>query len=148
MAGMVELDLSPDAAKLRSFGFIAVAGFGLLAAAAWFEILLFRGGLGEARVPVALGLAAIGLLSGLCSLVAPRLNRGLYVAMILLSFPIGFVLSHVMLATLFFGVFLPIGVLLRVLGKDPLERAADPARGSYWSPARPPRSVDSYFKQF
>jgi hypothetical protein len=148
MAGMVELDLSPDAGKLRSFGFIAVVGFGLLAAAAWFEMLIFRGGLGDTRVAVAVGLAALGLFSGLCSLIAPRANRPLYVGMILLSFPIGFVLSHVMLATLFFGVFLPIGLLLRALGRDPLERAADPARGSYWSPARPARSVDSYFKQF
>jgi len=145
---MLKLDLDPDDRTLRQFGFIAVAGFGLLAAAAWLEWLIFSGGLGSWRTPVALSLMCVGMLAGACSWIAPRANRPLYLALTLLTFPIGFVVSHVVLAVLFFGLFVPIGLALRCFGRDPLERERDTGRASYWIDARPMRAPDDYFKQF
>lgn len=148
MSKLVEFDLNPDIKTLRQFGFIAVGGFGVLAALAYYERLVFSFGLGSARVPFATALAAIGLLAGLISLVAPRANRVLYVGLTLLAFPVGIVLSYLILGALFFLIIGPIAVLFRVARPDPLRRRFDPATRSYWEEARPARDKESYFHQY
>jgi len=148
MSLLPPIDLNPDAKTLRSFGFVALGGFGLLALAAYRESLIFAFGLGEARVPVALGLATLGVVSALLSLVAPRANRWLYAGMTLVALPIGWVVSHVLLGALFFGIFTPIALLFRALRRDELRLRYDPTAASYWSEARSPRPHEAYFRQF
>ena len=53
MSGMIDLNLNPDAKTLRQFGFIALGGFGLLAALAYTESFIFSFGLGGSRLTVA-----------------------------------------------------------------------------------------------
>lgn len=160
MARLIELNLHPDARTLRRFGWVALIVFGLLAACAWHELWMFHSGLGAARTPVAVLLFATGLQSGFWSLVYPRANRALYVAISVAGYPVGVVVSYVVLAVLFYAVFMPAGVLLRMTGRDPLQRRwsresisgnAPALRGgasSYWSKARPAPSKKSYFSQF
>ncbi|MCA9509369.1 MAG: hypothetical protein KC560_01605 [Myxococcales bacterium] len=149
MAQMIELNLSPDARTLRQFGFIALGGFAALAALAWFEKLVFAGGwLGAARPTVAGALLALGVLAALTSLVYPKANKWLFVGLSIAAFPIGFVLSYVILGALFFLVITPIGVLLRASGNDPMNRAFRADQTSYWTDCRPARPPESYFKQF
>jgi hypothetical protein len=145
---MLNLNLDPDERTLRQFGLIAVVGFGLLALAAWYELLIFHAGLGQLRGSVTLVLAGVGLVSAIFSWVAPRANRPLFVGLSVVSYPIGWIVSNVVLTLLFFGLFVPIGLALRGTGRDPLERERDATKRSYWVDARPTRSSDSYFKQF
>jgi len=148
MAQMVELNFRPDARTLRQFGWIALAGFGGLALCAWNGWLVFRHGLGEWRETVAFALAGLGLLSALFSLVFPRANAALFIGLSLAAFPIGFVLSYVIMATLFYGVIAPVGFVMRLFGLDPMDRRFLPDAPSYWRDARPPRAKADYFKQF
>jgi hypothetical protein len=90
----------------------------------------------------------LGLLAALFSLVYPRANKAIYVTLATLAYPIGLVVSYLIMALLFFGVFAPIGVLLRLSGRDPLRRAADKQRASYWTRSRAARAKESYFRQF
>jgi len=148
MSQMVEINLRPDARTLRQFGFIALGGFGLLALLAWNGWLAFAY-LGEAsRASVALALAALAAVSGLFSLVFPKANLPIYLGLTIAAFPIGFVLSYVIMGTLFYVVIAPIGLLMRVFGHDPMDRRFRPDAKSYWLDARPQRPRDSYFKQF
>ena len=148
MSKLVEINFNPDTKTLRQFGVIAFVGFGILAALAYYERLIFSFGLGEARVTVATVLAAIGSIALLFSLVAPRANRILYVGLTLLAFPIGFVLSYVIMGTLFFLVIGPIAILFRLFGRDSMHRGYDPSTSTYWQPAKPPRDKESYFHQY
>jgi len=149
MAQMIELNLDPDAKTLRQFGFIALAGFAAIAALAWFEKLVFAGGwLGDARPTVVGALLAVGALAALTSLVYPKANKWLFVGLSIAAFPIGFVLSYVILGSLFFLVITPIGLLLRAFGTDPMQRAFQAEAKSYWVDCRPTRPPESYFKQF
>jgi hypothetical protein len=144
---MIEIDFHPSRDTLRQFGWIALAGFLAIAALAWTETLMFKGGLGSARPWVAglsLGLAAF---AGLASAFHPPANRWLFVGLSVVAFPIGYVVSHVLLAVLFFGLIAPAGVLMRALGTDPMQRRFDAGQASYWTPARTSRSRDSYFRQ-
>lgn len=148
MAKMVEIDFNPDANTLRQFGWIALGGFTLLAALAWFEKLIFAFGLGDARTSVAGALLGVGVLAALIGVVYPKANRFLFVGLTILAFPIGFVLSHVIMVTLFFLIIGPIGIVMRLVGHDPLNRKIEPDATTYWTPAEPMPPRDRYFRQF
>lgn len=145
---MLQLNLSPDERTLKQFGFIALGAFGLLAANAFFETWMFSSGLGAARVPVAYALAGIAGLSSLFSLLWPKANKPLFLGLTLVSYPIGLVMSYVILGVLFFGIFAPIGGLLRATGADPMQRGLRKGERSYWSSTRANRTKESYFRQF
>ena len=148
MSRVIELNLHPDERTLRQFGFIALGAFGVLAACAWHEVLMFHRGLGAARAPVAIGLLGLGIWAALCSLQRPQGNRWLYVGLSVVGYPLGLVLSYILLGVLFFAVFAPIGMLLRHLGRDPLQRGFEPGAPSYWSKPARRRDRASYFRQF
>ncbi len=149
MAQMIEINLKPDAKTLRQFGWIALVGFGFIAAIAWFEVLIFSGGwLGDAKQTVVTAFGGLAALSALFSLVFPRANLPIYLGLTILSYPIGFVLSHVIMGTLWYLIISPIGFMMRVTGRDPLERKWDPQAETYWLDCSPPRPKESYFRQF
>lgn len=148
MAGLIELDLRPDEDTLRRFGWIALGGFGLLALLAWREWLLFAFGLGAWRMPVVWTCVALGLSAGLLSWLHPRANRALYVGLSLFAFPIGLVLSQLIVGVLFFGLITPLALVFRVIGRDPLQRRFDREAESYWVDAHPPHPDERYFRQY
>lgn len=139
--------LRPDDRTLRQFGWIACGVFGALAACARYEAGPFSSGLGAHRLGVAGALAAVAAVSGACALLWPRGNRALYVALSVVAYPIGWIVSYAVLGVLFFAVLTPIGLALRAAGVDPLQRTRTGAR-SYWTKTRAKRSKESYFRQF
>lgn len=148
MSKLVEINFNPDDKTLRQFGAIAFVGFGLLAALAYYEKLVFAFGLGNARMTVVTVFLALGCIALLFSLIAPKANRALYVGLTLLAFPIGFVLSYVIMGTLYFLVIGPVAILFRIFGRDSMHRGYDPNAATYWQPASPPRDKESYFHQY
>ena len=148
MSKMIEMDLRPDARTLRQFGFIALVGFSLLAALAWFEALVFSFGLGEARPIVAGAFAGLALFSVLASLVYPKANWPVYVGLTIVAFPIGFVLSYVIMGTLFYVLITPVGLFMRIAGRDPMMRRFEPEASTYWVTISGERPKERYFKQF
>ena len=148
MSKMVEVNFRPDERTLRQFGWIALGGFGLLALCAWNQWLVFRHLSPAWGETVAFTLAGLGVLSALFSLVFPRANAPLFIGLSVAAFPIGFVLSYLIMATLFYVVIAPVGLLLRLVGKDPMDRRFLPSAKTYWVDARPARAKRDYFKQF
>ena len=59
-------------------------------------------------------------------MIRPEWLRSIYVGWMVLAFPIGWTVSQVMLAVMFFGLFTPIGLVFRLIGRDPLQRARQP----------------------
>lgn len=94
-------------------------------------------------------LVAIGTLLGSLGLAKPGAIRWLYVGWMAAVWPIGWVVSHVLLAAIFWGVITPIGLMLRLANRDPMRKAFDRNASSYWI-ARPPETSDisRYFRQF
>jgi hypothetical protein len=148
MAQMIEINLNPDDKTLRQFGWIALVGFGFIAAIAWFEKLIFAFGLGDARQVVAGVFVCLALYSVFFSLVWPKAILPIFVLLTIVTYPIGFVLSHVIMGSLFYLLVSPIGIIFRLTGRDPMERRWDPAAESYWSDSGAARPKESYFKQF
>lgn len=83
------------------------------------------------------------------SLVSDTAALGVFLGLSYATFPIGFVMSWVALAALYFLVLTPIGMVMRSAGRDPLRLERDPDAGSYWT-VRPGRGSESdrAFRQF
>ncbi len=148
MASMIQIDLRPDRRTLRQFGWIALVGFSLLATLAWNEWLMFSVGLGAWKQSVVAGLLGLAGLAAFFSLVYPQANLPIYLGLTILAYPIGFVLSYVIMGTIFYLLFAPVGILFRLTGRDLLRRRFEAQTSSYWVDSRKARPNESYFHQF
>ncbi len=140
---MFTLDRHPRLTELRLFGALWLPLF----------LLILSVVFGARRGNWALFAALLGIaaLSGLVAWLRPSLLRRLYVGLMIAVFPIGWVVSHLILALVFYGVVTPVGLLRRVLGKDPLAKRGDPGATTYWRAAGRPSdkdSVERYFRQY
>lgn len=62
--------------------------------------------------------------------------------------PIGWLVSRVVLAVVYFLVITPIGMIRRLRGHDPLSLRADQTATSYWITRNDRTDPASYFRQF
>jgi hypothetical protein len=123
---------------LRQFGFLWLVIFGGLACWEWFNRDQTTGGLAWALV---------ALLVGLPGLLWPMSIRWLFAALLAVTWPIGWVVSKVLLAILFFCVFTPVALFFRLIGRDVLARRRRPELQTFWQPWTAPRDVRGYFRQ-
>lgn len=135
---MLEIDWRPDSRRLRWFAALQLLFCGGMA---W----LWREALGPNGQGVLLAVSAVVATAGL---LAPQVIRPVYVAWMAIVFPIGWVVSHAMLAIVYFGVLTPIALLVRRRRGDPLRRKVDPETDSYWDQRASATSIDRYFRQF
>ena len=77
-------------------------------------------------------LAILALTIGPLGLIRPSWVRFIYVGWMVLAFPIGWTMSQIILTTMFFGLFTPIGFVFRLIGHDTLQRRHRPVLDSYW----------------
>ena len=56
------------------------------------------------------------------------------------------VMSPLVLGVMFFGMFAPIGIVMRAFGRDTMKRAFDPAARTYWIDRTPPGPPDDSFR--
>ena len=136
---MIPINRNPGARDLRTFGVLLVVFTALVGGVALWRT-------GSMTVPVFIWCAG-GFLALVYHLV-PALRRPVYVGWMYAAFPIGWTVSHLLMALIYFGVVTPIGLALRAFGRDPLARRFDPAARTYWSRHTPGRDVERYFKQF
>jgi Saxitoxin biosynthesis operon protein SxtJ len=134
-----DIQFQPNRSTLRQFAGLWLVFFGGVA-------------LWQARVKghtsLGLSFAALALVVGLAGLTRPEWVRFIYVGWMVLAFPIGWTVSQVMLLVMFYGLFMPIGLVFRLIGRDPLQCARPSSRESYWSPKSAPADLRRYFKQF
>ncbi|HOW65675.1 MAG TPA: SxtJ family membrane protein [Candidatus Paceibacterota bacterium] len=90
------------------------------------------------------GLVALGLVA-IVSAFKPRWFRGLYRGAMTASHAVGQVMGRVLLTVVFIVLIIPLGCLLRWLGKDLLRMKKDSAARTYWQTARPPGPLDRLF---
>ena len=111
----------------RKFGFLFVVVFGLLAGFSWW-----RGG---TAWPFLAGISVAFLLA---ALVAPGVLTPLNRAWMAFALLLHKVTSPIILGVMFFGLFAPIGVVMRLRKRDLMKRRFDRGAGSYWNPRVPP----------
>jgi hypothetical protein len=145
---LVAINRNPTDRFLSQFGFANVAIFAAVGAWAKWKGELLGFSLGDSAEVVAIVFWSLGAWSALASLFYPKANLPIYLLLAIVTFPIGFVMSYVILFTIYFFVITPIGLLMRALGKDPLDRSWNAEAASYWKQRTKSIPVNRYFKQF
>ena len=108
--------------------------FGLVMAAALFGLGAISFALGGRAAFWLVGAAA---LMAVAAWAAPGLLSPLRVVWMKLAHVLGVVNSWIILTVIFVAVVTPVALLLRMLGRSPIERRPDPARASYWQARGP-----------
>ena len=136
---MIEINWHPSRKELNVFAALWFVFFAIVA------YIVYRR-LGSATVAFSIaGVAAAVMLAGLA---VPQWLRFVYLTWMLAAFPIGWLVSHAVLAAVYYGVVTPVGLLLRAFGRDPMCRKWERERPSYWEPRTSRGDVQNYFKQF
>lgn len=134
-----DISLKPTSRVLRQFAAAWLVFFNLLAVQQCFRYHHTGAGI---------VLAIIGCGIGLFGLAVPQGVRWLYVGAMIAAFPIGWIVSRVSLALIFYLVFAPMALIFRMAGRDFLARRRSVGSSSYWSPKTAVADLRRYFRQF
>ncbi len=115
--------LKQDSAALRKYGLTMAVALGLIGAAMRFV------GHHPQRAFWTWIAAGAFLVLGLA---APRTLRGMHRVWMGLAFVLGWFVSRIILSVIFFGIITPIGVVMKIAGKDVLSEKIDRNAATYW----------------
>ena len=132
---------APSDRMLRQFAALWIVFFGAIAARQEFHYH---------RDVVAIAVAALAVTVGPLGLLFPRAIRPVFIGWMGLAFPIGWVVSRVVLGVIFYGLFTPVALLFRLIGRDVLVLKARPEAATYWCPKPGAGAGDraQYLRQF
>ena len=136
---IIEINRNPGKSELNWFGLIFLSFLSLVGAVLWF-----KAGAHTAAKILWITAGAITVLY----YAIPPMRRLLYLAWMYAAFPIGWVMSHLVLGIVFYLVFTPIGLILRLAGRDPMGRKSGRDQDSYWIEHDPHNRSERYFRQF
>lgn len=136
---MIEINRRPSRTDLLWFGGILPVFF------AWAGFVA-RTKLGADAAGA--GLWGVGALVTLAYWALPPLRIACYLAWMRLFFPLGWLVSHAVLAVLFFGIATPTALVMRLLKRDPLHRGRDATAGTYWVEHRTGGKPSRYLRQY
>lgn len=137
---MIELNTQPTPRELRQF-----AGIWFLAAAAVLGAVLHWRAQSETATLAVWGLGAFVAVVGLA---LPAAIKPLYIVLLYVSYPLGWVVSYLILIVIYYLILTPIGLLKRMFSSDPLTRNFDQKAQSYWVPRSKSSQAEDYFRQF
>lgn len=100
---------------------------------------------GRLPFPAPIAAAGVAFAAVIVSLIRPRWFRGFYRGGMTVSFHIGQTIGKVLLTFFFFLVVTPLGLLLRLMGKDLLHLKKHPEEDTWWRSAKDNREFDRMF---
>jgi hypothetical protein len=124
-----DIPRNPSRRMLRQFGGLAAGLCLVMAAREWSWAWL-----------------SASLAVGMVTLTWPGSLRPIFVGWMVLAFPVGWVVGKLTLAAMFFGLFTVVGLLLRMMGRDPMGRRR--RAGSYWTPRDRSTTPADYLRQY
>jgi hypothetical protein len=137
---MIEIRRDLSVRELRFFAAVLFPAFwGLVAL-----LLHLRAGWTAAAIIV----AAVAAVIAVIGFIETRLMMRVYLAMVLTTYPIGFVISHILLGVVYYLVVTPIGFALKLAGHDPMRRALEPQAPTYWIDKPESPDTERYFRQY
>lgn len=124
---------------LRQFAAMWIVFFG--GAAAWQQFA-------RHRPTFAVVLAVLAVTVGPLGVAWPRAIRPVFIGWMALAYPIGWIVSRIVLAVVFYFVFTPVAWVFRLIGRDVLELKSQPAATTYWHSKPTVADQSAYLRQF
>lgn len=144
MNPFADVNWNPDKAARRKFAVSLVIGFPIIAVLLAAVSYLKTHSVGH--FPFWLG--GIGFAVGLVLWSLPQIARPFYMGWYFLGCCIGIVVGNVLFALFFYGVFTPLGLLLRLRKRPAIEKGFDKSRTTYWRDAEKTIDLKRYYRQF
>ncbi len=135
---LLDVNWKPSQRELKKFAMLWIGFFGLIGV-----YVLWRHE--SLRAAVMLWIVAA---AGSAGVVRPSVFRPVYLVWMTLALPIGWTVSHLLLVIVYYVVLTPIGLLMKLVGYDPLQRRLDRSAKSYWITHESPADTAQYFKQY
>lgn len=136
---IVDINWNPSRKELKAFSLLLIVFFAIVA---W--IAHGKG----VSIETAYMIAGGGALVGIGGLIFPKFIHVVYVVWMGAVSPIGFVVSNVVLALVFYAVVWPIGLLARLTGRDKMQLEIDRNAKTYWNVRKPINDPRRYFRQY
>jgi carbamoyltransferase len=131
---------SPSVRQIKTFG------RGLLAVTALLAVIALTRPVASI-FPWQTAAAIAGSLVGVYALI-PTLRSPMLRAWMRITYPLNWLGSQLAVAMTYYLVLSPIGMLLRLFGRDAMQRRFDPSAPTYWSPRRQPVDRTRYLRPF
>lgn len=141
-----EINWKPGIEELRKFAWSLIIGFPCIAIVFFLVKWMKTHAMPDANGFLMLG--GIGAAFGLVSLLVAPLARLLYPIWYFLAACIGIVMANLIFMVMFYGLFTPIGVFMRLIGRDALNLKWKRSAASHWIDAPPAPPAEQYFSQF
>lgn len=136
---LIDINKNPTARELKVFGVLFALFFALVGGLVWWQ--------SGSRTAGLVVWAAAGLILLVFLMVAPA-RRPIYLGWSYALYPIGYVITMVLMGVVFYLVITPTGLLMRLFGRDPLSRKFKPGASTYWIRRKEDASLDRYFRQY
>jgi saxitoxin biosynthesis operon SxtJ-like protein len=130
---------NPSERMLRQFAAMWIVFFA--GAAAWQQFRLHR-------PTVAAVLAVLAVTVGPIGVAWPRAIRPVFVGWMTLAYPIGWVVSRMVLGVVFYLLFTPVAWIFRLIGRDALELKSRATATTYWHSKQQLTDKSEYLRQF
>ena len=137
---LVKLDLKPDNTKLKSFAEVALCMTVILSLLGAF-LLSWNN-----KVQQVLLIA--GLVIYLLSKISVKFVLPFYQLLMLVSFPIGWLISHLVFALFYYIIICPLGFFFKLRGRDSLQLKKNKDKKSFWIDCKKNNNLERYFQQF
>jgi len=136
---VLQITWTPTPKQLRLFALAQVAFFAIV------STIVFRYSRSEQAAATVMACSVVAAIVGVCF---PRAIHFVYVAWMAALFPIAWIITHLLMATIFYWLLTPIGLIMKLIGRDPLQRKFDRSAATYWIGRKQEKDECDYFKQY
>lgn len=141
-----EINWKPDKAEIKKFGLTVFVGFVLISI-----IIMLGEHFGIKKFSNALDLSIYLLLAGIIifvlSYLAAPAGRPVYLLWFFVAACIGIVVSNLILIFFYYLIFSPLGLLMRLSGRDPL-KLKKASQISNWDDCKRKIDLKRYYRQY
>ncbi len=136
---MNEINWQPGKRDLQIFAILWICFFSLISGIVYNQ---------TSSSTSAIIIVSAATLIALTGLAMPKFMRIIYLGWMIAVYPIGWFISHAAMATVYYLVLTPIGLMLRFLGRDLMQKRFDHTASTYWQKREKPSPPQRYFRQF
>jgi hypothetical protein len=139
-----DVNWNPGRAERRKFAVSLIIGFPAIAI--FFAVIGWL--TNHTWKPFFLWLGIIGLGVGIVLWLLPMIARPFYIVWYALACCIGLVVGNVLFSAFYYLVLTPMGLVMRLAGRDPLRRKFERGTPTYWQDAEKVVDPKRYYRQF
>lgn len=136
---VIDLKQKPSRSEQKWFGLLMLIVFAAIGSILHFKFGQRTAGLVAYTLAVLIPLLYYSIHS---------LQPVLYKSWMRLVFPIGWAVSHIVLAIVYYLAITPVGLIMRAVGHDPMKRRMDRRAETYWVEHRTGANLWRYFRQY